>query len=259
MEQVSALVKPSVATCRGCGADYEAAMVGGRMVPTYCPACMARLDGEPLDGERRPWRILEDLDALGLNVQRHGHLTLGPHAGQPATLDILGGAPGVEAVRRFVASVLQAGPWRATEPMYLFGPTGTGKSQAVFSAVRALLEAGVPRGDIVYDRGRAMVIQLQDRYGTGRVDEFSERRRRARVWVYEDAGTEKLTADAFRIFEDILDAREGRASLMTSNYSREDMANRWADQDGWARLRSRLGPWTAVEMGGADLRFRRAG
>ena len=242
--------------CAGCRGLYESPAVNGRPAVPYCPACSARLEGEeptPGPSKRDPFPTL---DSLGLNVHRHGHLTMGPHAGQAATLDLLGEAKGVAEARRWVGAVLASGSWDAVDPLYLFGPTGTGKSQAVFCAVRALIEAGMPKGDIVYDRGRAMITQLQDRYGTGTVDEFSERRRRARVWIYEDAGTEKLTADAFRVLEDILDRREGRASIMTSNYSREDMANRWADQDGWNRLRSRLGPWRAVEMAGNDLRFR---
>lgn len=255
-------MEPAIETASfrcSCGKTYDSPSLKGRPVLPYCPTCMGRLNSEEPAGRLRASTVLEELDELGLNVPRHGHLTQGPHAGELATLDALGDSEGVRATRAWVAAVLQAGPWMAVDPLYLHGPTGTGKSQAAFCAVRALLEAGTPRTDIVYDRGRAMITQLQDRYGSGRVDEFSERRRRARVWVYEDAGTEKLTADAFRVFEDILDAREGRASLMTSNYGREAMANRWADQDGWVRLRSRLGPWRSVEMRGDDLRFRRAG
>ena len=75
------------------------------------------------------------------------------------------------------------------------------------------------------------------------------------MWVYDDAGTERLTADTFRAFEDILDRRGGKATLVTSNDTRRATAERWAAQDGWARLRSRLAPYHEVAMGGQDWRF----
>lgn len=229
-----------------CGAEYTCPTVGGRRTVPYCPDCMARVQDDAHElAEPKADRILVDLDALGVNVRRHGHLSL----------DDLGGSPPVQAARAFVQATLAAGDWQEVDGLYLHGPTGTGKSQVAVSVVRALLEAGVPVRQIVYDRGRAMITQLQDRYGTGTVDEFSERRRRARVWVYEDAGTEKLTADAFRVLEDVLDRREGCPTLITSNYDRETMANRWAEQEGWLRLRSRLAPYRSVKMDGADRRW----
>lgn len=248
---------PEMVRC-SCGREYATPRVRGRPVVPYCPGCMARMDEAPAAAKDSGEHILATMDALGVNVHRHGYLTVGPHAGELATLGLLGTSNGIIAAQAFVAAVLSAGAWRAVEPLYLHGPTGTGKSQVAACVVRALLEAGTRSSDIVFDRGRAMIIQLQDRYKTGQVDEFGATRGKARVWIYEDAGTEKLTPDAFRVFEDILDRREGRATLMTSNLPREEMANRWADQDGWVRLRSRLGPFNAVKMDGDDLRFRRA-
>jgi hypothetical protein len=118
-----------------------------------------------------------------------------------------------------------------------------------------LIEAGVSGRAIVYDRARAMVTQLQDCYGTSNVDVFSERRRRCKLWVYEDAGTEKLTPDAYRILEDIIDRREGHPTIITSNLERGELATRWQEIAGWERFQSRLAPFRSAKMDGLDLRF----
>jgi hypothetical protein len=244
-----------------CGTVFDAeVMTLGevRVAPTHCPACYLAIRNQPVHAGRVATtedQVLEDMEWLGVNLQEHGWLEYGPNAGKPATLDNLGISPGVTAARNFVRRLVDAGRWRAVVPLYLWGPTGTGKSQTGVAVIRAALEAGIPRQEIVYDRGRAMVTQLQDRYTTGTVDEFSAKRGRARLWVYDDTGTEKLTPSAFAAVEDILDRRGGKASLITANHNREETANRWASQDGWVRLRSRLGPYHEVEMGGQDWRF----
>lgn len=244
-----------------CGQTFEAEVLfvgGARIAPTRCPACYLEVRNAPVREAGQPTgedQVLEDLEWLGVNINEHGWLREGPNAGKPGTLDNLGTSPGVTAARSLVRRMLDAGRWRPVTPLWLHGPTGTGKSQTAVAIVRAALEAGIPRHEIVYDRGRAMIVQLQDRYTTGSVDEFSAIRGRARLWVFEDAGAEKLTESAFRAFEDIIDRRAGKASCITSNDTREQTANRWASQDGWLRLRSRLAPFHAVEMGGQDWRF----
>lgn len=189
--------------------------------------------------------VVAAMDEVGINVRRHGHL-------------ILEEMERIEArtvIANWVDGVMQAGRWGEVKGLWLWGPTGTGKSQAAVCAVRALLARGIPSSRIVYDRGRAMITQLQDRYSRGDVDSYSQRRRRAAVWIYEDAGTEKLTPDAFRVLEDILDAREGHPTIVTTNHNREGFVRRWREIEGWERLQSRLIPFTPVEFDGKDLRF----
>lgn len=256
MEHASVAGRPriQVRTC-ACGQEYQATYYGDTLMTPQCPRCTAALGRGERGRKPAAAEILDALDELGFNVQEHGWLTRGPHAGEPGTLDNLGAGQDVEDARAFVQAVIAAGRWRPTPSVWVSGHTGTGKSQLAFASAYELLRLGVPKHGIVYDRGRSMVTRLQDRYKTGTVDEFSDRRRRARVWFYEDAGTEKLTPDAFRVVEDILDRRQGRATFTTSNYTRQQAAERWNEQEGWERLRSRLAPFGDIKLDGADWRF----
>lgn len=250
-----------VGICTDCGSefDYQAFMTRGGLLVRgeRCSPCYTKwrtTTEEPPEVRTDPTvhtpatrieKVLGAMDAIGINVRRHGHLRLDD-------LDPHVAAAGSE----FVRSALASGKWREVNGLYVYGPTGTGKSQLVVSVVRALLEAGWHERGIIYDRGRAMITQLQDCYGKSTVDAFSERRRRARLWVYEDVGTEKLTPDAFRVLEDIIDRREGHPTLMTSNLSRRKMAERWRDvSPGWERLLSRLAPFQVVQVKGKDKRL----
>lgn len=184
------------------------------------------------------------LQALGVNVRRHGHMEL----------DEMG--PDAEPADSFVQDVIGAGRWDYVQGLYLSGPTGTGKTQMAVATIRSLLEAGYG-GRIVFDRSRALVTTVQDRYGTGTVDPVTDERRKADLWVLDDIGTEKPTADAFRILEDILDAREGHPTILTSNRRPGELAEAWADADSVGRFRSRIGPqnYREVQLTGKDRRF----
>jgi chromosomal replication initiation ATPase DnaA len=194
-------------------------------------------------------QVLNEMNRMGINVRLHGHLTLG----------IMQDGPAKEAASAFIADIIAGGNFGRLHGLYIWGDTGTGKSQLAVAIVRQLLVRRIlsERG-VVYDRARAMVTQLQDRYTHGNVDEFSERRRRAGLWIYEDAGTEKLTPDAFRIVEELLDAREGHATIITSNLNRGHLASRWTETGTQSeRFRSRLSLFHPVHLTGKDKRFER--
>lgn len=253
-------VQPAVTkyTCPDCGDEFE---IEDGMFPTptqgshvwtgmVCKQCWINQRNQffaPRHQDvRRPNSILGNLNSLGVNVRRHGHLKL----------ELLSEGPAKTAADEFIASVAKAGDWGEVTGLYIWGPTGTGKSQLAVCVLRQLIEMGVvhPQG-VVYDRARSMVTQLQDRYTTGRVDEFSQRRAKAKLWVYEDAGTEKLTADAFRVVEDIFDRREGHPTIITSNLDRPKLVEHWKGTSPIDRFRSRLAPYVPIQLTGKDKRI----
>jgi DNA replication protein DnaC len=257
--EVSFDTEAGVGECSKCGAEFEFQAIrtrGGQLHRGgLCDPCYmewrkqnpeeVRVDDTLQTPATRIAKVLEEMDRLGCNVRRHGHLTL----------DQLRDSTAKARAQEFVKEFLRAGAYREVRGLYLWGITGTGKSQVAVSTVRTLIEAGVSSKAIVYDRARAMITQLQDCYGKSSVDAFSERRRRCKLWVYEDAGTEKLTQDAYRILEDIIDRREGHPTIITSNKNREDLAARWHEVAGWERFQSRLAPFRSAKMDGSDQRF----
>lgn len=235
-------------TCVECGSQFLATVTvlgEGRTVgPRICVGCAEDEEAADLGPDRSIESALAD---LGVNVRKHGHMSL----------DDMGDTPAVLAARRFVADTLEAGRYRAVKGLWLMGSdTGVGKSQVAVSVMRELLTEGY-RGRIVFDRARALITTLQDRYGKGDVDATTDVRRKAGVWILDDAGTEKPTPDAFRIIEDILDAREGHPNVWTGNLTHEELAAHWADKDVAGRFTSRIGPrnFRYVEMRGEDRRF----
>lgn len=243
-------------TCSRCGEDFAMTTGGGLHIavePTammLCPACYIAERSKPIVHEPPPPKrcspeeVVAALLAIGVNVRKHGHLKIE---------DLSPEAQG--AAEAFVTLVGAAGRYGEVSGLYVFGPVGTGKSQLAVSIIRRFLYMGILRErDIVYDRARSMITELQDRYTTGRVHEFSEARYRAGLWVYEDAGTEKHTPDAFRVMEDIFDHRDGHPTIVTSNLNRPDLVKVW-DQHGADRFRSRLAPFKTLLVGGLDRRF----
>jgi len=235
------------------GPGYEPKRYG----PPHCEGCSAEIAKESEAqaariaemGKGRTAEPLARLQAAGVNVRVFGRLTL----------DDMGSSLATEAARSFVRQVMRAGPYDAVRGLYLGGPTGVGKSQLAVSTLRALLEQGYT-GSIAFDRGRSFITTVQDRYGSGSVDHVIDARRKAGVWLLDDIGTEKPTADAFRILEDILDARQGHPTILTSNLDPGALAEQWAPQDTQGRFASRLGPenYRAIVLDGDDRRFRPA-
>lgn len=237
------------AVCRQCGDEFRSIVTafGGRELRSYdCDPCLREAQAGVPATARDP---LIDLERIGLNVRRHGRLTL-------EQLEA-GGAEDIAALRTWCDTVLALKPWQEVRAKYLVGPTGTGKTQRMAAMARYLLERGYPASRIVFDRGRALVTSIQDAYGGGKVDAVLDRRRKAGVWFFDDAGTEKVTPDAFRIVEDILDAREGHPTVWSSNDGPEDLVDRWADGAEVAthRFRSRLAIFEFEKVDGNDRRF----
>lgn len=245
--------------CVECGAPVQSTRVerGGRPAgpsARTCDGCLNKAHATP-----KPLDVHTALDDLGFNVRRHGRLTLRDFDGVPCrrgggeSLDVTG------VVSGWLTAVLHARPWDEVESLYLTGPTGTGKSQLMCSMARYLLDASYPTRSIVFVRARAWINEIQDRYGTGTVDAYVDRFRKAGVLFIDDAGCEKLSLDAFRYVEDVLDAREGHPTVWSSNDGPDALVDYWAAGTGARtdRFRSRLANFRFVEFEGKDRRFER--
>ncbi len=239
--------------CARCEAEFEAVVqiVGpARMAATVCNQCRALEESEEA-AYRASYRPnaaspLETLAAIGFNTRKHGHVTL----------DDMAGTKAYTFAMQFLENVGAAARHDFVRGLYLHGPTGVGKTQIAAAMARSAIEDGYA-GRIVFDRARALIDLIQDRYGTGTVGSVIASRREAGLWILDDIGTEKPTPDAFRILEDILDAREGHPTVLTSNFPPSELAEHWAAKDVVGRFRSRIGPqnFIAVRLDGTDRRF----
>src|SRR5690606_3477547 len=120
-----------------------------------------------------------------------------------------------------------------------------------------LLDPSIPAGAVVFDYALSLISRIQDTYNTGEsTDEILNRRIRARVWILDDLGTEKPSDDVVRRLTMIFAEREGRPTLVTSNFPPHELEARHPE---FFRLASRFGPrsFRTVEVRGRDRRFDR--
>ena len=238
--------------CVRCGQTFATVVttiMGKRLAGNVCPIC-----DEQEHGERPRVRLgMEDqLSKIGVNVRRHGASTL-------EGFDESAGPAPVSAAREFVTDMAAAGSWAPVRSLMLCGNTGTGKTHIAVAIIREALNAGTPAHRIIFDRSSRLITEIQDTYGTGKTAQVLEARENAFLWVLDDLGAEKATPDSLRILHDLLDAREGHPNVITSNFVPSELGARFNDQDGWARIASRLGQrnFRIVRVGGSDHRFTR--
>lgn len=203
--------------------------------------------------EQRAAQILDLLEAAGVNTAEHGRATLD-------NFDARGCGPApLERVRRLLAETRRATRHDSVRGLYLLGDTGAGKSHLAVAAVRELLldPAVLPEG-IVYDTSLELIGEIQDTYTThASAKAVLARRKRARLWVLDDFGTENPSNDVVRRLTEIFTARAMRPTLVTSNVDPNDLTGKHAE---FFRLFSRLGPayFDVTRVQGRDRRMERA-
>lgn len=236
-------------SCRRCTRQFEAEVVdilGRKIYPTICSGCAKSEKSESTAAEAGT--ISDHLARIGINVRSHGSSTLANLDGAPRVVD---------AAREFVDDVRDAGHWGRVRGLLLCGNTGVGKTHAAVAIIRELLNNGVRPDRIVFDRASRLITDIQDTYGTGGTAAVLERREHAHLWVLDDLGAEKATADSLRIIHDLIDAREGHPNVITSNLTPNEWGERFGENDGWARIASRLGArnYRILRVQGDDRRF----
>jgi DNA replication protein DnaC len=161
------------------------------------------------------------------------------------------------AAREFLEAAKRAGKWDQVQGLYLVGETGTGKTHLAVGVLRELIlewSDESPLAQAVYDYAPRLVREVQDHYGRGGCDELIRRRIQARVWILDDFGAEKATDDVVSVMNLVLNERERRATMLTSNLTPDEIAER---HDEYFRLRSRIGSFRVVMVRGRDRRFDR--
>lgn len=242
-------------TCSECGNAYERTVVkfGTRRAAQPAPLCPA-CDKE---GAAAETPVISPADALlgvlercGVNTNQHGRCSFDTFEAEDAPVAL-------EAAGAFVRIARAAGRHDPVRGLYLVGPTGTGKTHLAVAIAREIIAA---RGgdSVIFDRADRLITDLQDTYGSGRTGEYLDRRERVPVYFLDDLGSEKATDDSLRLLYGLLNAREGRATVITSNLAPGDLGERFRDSEAWARIASRLGSmnFRTVRVSGRDRRFR---
>lgn len=258
-ERPEADLREEEATCR-CGNEFTRTVlyVGGRRAPGMQPRCEECLAKEAAEDEefQTPDRarppIPRLLEAIGVNARKHGRCSLD-------NFDPAENSKALVAAGHFVEDVAEAGSYDPVRGLYLCGQdTGVGKTHLAVAVLRELLDAHeLPSDRMVFDRADRLITIVQDTYGTGKTEAVLRRREKALVWVLDDLGAEKATPDVLRILTDLMSAREGHPTVVTSNYTPPELGDRFKGSEGWARLSSRLARsnFRAVELTGRDRRF----
>lgn len=251
-------VRTETRPCRACGNDVEASVlyVDGRRTPSPPITCDACLEAEEADLARaglvlvdaKPVDIRDRLRAIGVNTRKHGDATLADFDSD--------GIPW-EAAKELATTTVGAGRHDRVRGLYLVGDVGVGKSHLAVAIMRRVLQEG-DGVTVVYDSADRLITKVQDSYGHGTTDQLIEHRAAADLYVLDDLGREKPTADALRVLVTILDEREGAPTVITSNYKPIQLGMRHGNEVEWGRVQSRLGDevYRYVLVEGRDRRFR---
>ena len=227
-----------------------------RVTPNVCPDCKGEQERQEEEGraararEERQAALLDLIAAAGANPAEHRDATLSNFDSGEC-----GSAP-VNAALDFVGATKASGRFDPVRGLYLWGPTGSGKTHLAVGILRALLlDLSVNPAEIVYDHAAELIARIQDTYNTkASTVDLLERRFRARLWIVDDLGTERASDDVARHLTLIFTKRALRPTVVTSNLSPEQFERKRPEL---VRVVSRLGPgyFRTEEVRGRDRRF----
>lgn len=140
---------------------------------------------------------------------------------------------------------------RNPRPAVFFGNAGRGKTYALCAILRALIE-NHPKNicEIRYIKSRHIderILHEMKNYGSakGFIDSISE----PCFLLIDDFGTERDTDRSIGDMTDILDERQCKITLITTNLTTKEVENTYGP-----RMMSRLKPFDWIKFGGEDLR-----
>ncbi len=267
-EATATFVEQRVA-CAQCGSKLtiQRLEIGGKktpLLPVLCESCSAdekAQEPEAPDGLSREERIFPLMHAAGVNVRKHGRCMLLEGFGEASRGERFDtsecGSEPLDAAAQFVEETIQAGEWGLVQGVLFIGPLGSGKTHLAAAIVRSvLLDERIDPSRVIFDRADRLITIIQDTYGTGSTAALLERREEAHLLVIDDLGQEKATPDALRILVDLVNAREGHPTVITSNHTPSGLVERFKGAEGWQRLASRLGRqnFRHVSVAGHDRR-----
>lgn len=248
-------VSSETVRCTDCGDPYERAVVhaGERRVtgeaPGRCTKCEGAVEAAVATATAPARDARAMLERCGVNPVLAAECSF-------ETFDPTDAGVALAATVEFVNEVRSATRHDRVRGLYLVGTTGAGKTHLAVAAAREIVLA-LGAESVLFDRVSRLVTDLQDTYGSGKTGAFLDRRERVPVLILDDLGTEKATDDTLRMLFDLINAREGRPTLVTSNLTPPELGARFRDSDGWARIASRLAQsnFRAVKVAGRDRRF----
>jgi DNA replication protein DnaC len=194
--------------------------------------------------------MLEMLEQMGANPWEHGDACFDRY-------DVAErGADALNKARDFAAAVASADRYTPVRGFYLYGETGTDKSDLVVAIVKWLVQQGYDPKQIVFDQAAELIARIQDTYGRKEASTMDvlEKRFNAGLWILDDMGTERPSDDVARHLTLIFSRRAMRPTLITSNFGPKKLQD---ERPEFFRIVSRLGPkyFRVAELKGKDRRF----
>lgn len=240
--------------CRECGVPVERVGDGPfSFTPSHCPECSRRLT----DSEERAEQaaMIERALVIAGATPRTLEWSLETYPAEQ------GGADAVGVAREWIDAYRSG----SAPNLYLWGDPGSGKTGLAWGIVRELLrdEYRRSRGSDLPMRNVACLVDvrryLEERRSAIRGDRrSSDRAGTVPVCVLDDLGAERETEWAVETIGLIVAARYEhlRPTIVTSNYSPDDLSERLGDAAQGGRLLSRLCSGAVVlRLAASDRRF----